>query len=170
TEGAQAVAEELGFLPLALAQAAAVIAGQRLGYGTYLQRLRRLPVSDLLPPVRAGQYPRSAAAAILLSLDSARAGADGQACDAALNLLAVLSPAGVPRELIHDAGRRGLLSPDEPSEGLPPEAVDRVLGQLAHGSLLAFSLDGTTVIVHRLVMRVIRDQLGHADGLTSTCE
>ena len=37
--GAAAVAAELGFLPLALAQAAAVIAGQYLSYGTYLERL-----------------------------------------------------------------------------------------------------------------------------------
>ena len=34
------VAGELGSLPLALAQAAAVIAAQHLGYGTYLERLR----------------------------------------------------------------------------------------------------------------------------------
>lgn len=41
--GAQMLAEELGCLPLALAQAVAVIAGQHLSYGTYLERLRRLP-------------------------------------------------------------------------------------------------------------------------------
>ena len=46
--GARALAAELGWLPLALAQAAAVIAGQHLAYGTYLERLRRLPVGDLL--------------------------------------------------------------------------------------------------------------------------
>ncbi len=40
--GAAAVAAALGFLPLALAQAAAVIAGQRLSYATYLDRLRAL--------------------------------------------------------------------------------------------------------------------------------
>ena len=42
-EGAGLVAGELGSLPLALAQAAAVIAAQRLGYGTYLDRLHALP-------------------------------------------------------------------------------------------------------------------------------
>jgi hypothetical protein len=46
--GAEAVAAELGLLPLALAQAAAVIAGQHLSYGTYLDRLRRLRIEDLL--------------------------------------------------------------------------------------------------------------------------
>jgi hypothetical protein len=43
--GAQEVVEELGFLPLALAQAAAVIAAQHLSYVTYLERLRRLPAA-----------------------------------------------------------------------------------------------------------------------------
>ena len=44
--GAAALAAELGYLPLALAQAAAVIAAQHLAYGTYLERLRALPVAS----------------------------------------------------------------------------------------------------------------------------
>lgn len=62
-QGARLVAAELGYLPLALAQAAAVIAGQRLGYGTYLGRLGALRVGELLRPEGAGQYPRGVAAA-----------------------------------------------------------------------------------------------------------
>jgi hypothetical protein len=42
-DGARRLAAELGYLPLALGQAAAVIAGQCLDYGTYLKRLRDLP-------------------------------------------------------------------------------------------------------------------------------
>ena len=93
--GAQTLAAELGYLPLALAQAAAVIASQHLSYGTYLDRLRRLPVADLLAAEEAGQYPRGVAAAVLLSLDDVRAGADGGVCGAVMDLLAVLSAAGV---------------------------------------------------------------------------
>ena len=72
--GARVLAAELGCLPLALAQAAAVIASQHLSYGTYLDRLRRLPVADLLAAEEAGQYPRGMAAAVLLSLDTVRGG------------------------------------------------------------------------------------------------
>ena len=86
--GAQVLAEELGFLPLALAQAAAVIAAQHLSYATYRERLGRLPVADLLAPEEAGQYPRGVAAAVLLSLDAVRAGEDRAACGA------VMDPAG----------------------------------------------------------------------------
>ena len=45
---ARELAVELGFLPLALAQAAAVIAAQHLDYPAYLARLRTLPAKDLL--------------------------------------------------------------------------------------------------------------------------
>ena len=48
--GAGELAAELGFLPLALAQAAAVIRSQRLEYGTYLERLRALPVAAVPDP------------------------------------------------------------------------------------------------------------------------
>ena len=48
TAGARLLAAELGRLPLALAQAAAVIAAQHLDYPTYLRRLRDKPVDQLL--------------------------------------------------------------------------------------------------------------------------
>jgi hypothetical protein len=48
TGGAAELATELGCLPLALAQATAAIVRQRLGYATYLDRLRTLPVGDYL--------------------------------------------------------------------------------------------------------------------------
>ena len=56
-EGAAAVAAELGHLPLALAQAAAVIAGQHLGYGAYLERLRAVPVQEYLSREEGQAYP-----------------------------------------------------------------------------------------------------------------
>jgi hypothetical protein len=99
--GAQALAEELGCLPLALAQAAAVIASQHLSYDTYLERLRRLAVADLLAAEKEGQYPRGVAAAVLLSLDAVQAGDETGACGAVMHLLAVLSATGVRRSLIH---------------------------------------------------------------------
>ena len=43
------MAAELGYLPLALAQAAAVIATQRSGYETYVKRLRATPAQGPVP-------------------------------------------------------------------------------------------------------------------------
>ena len=168
--GARDLAAELGRLPLALAQAAAVIAGQHLSYGTYLERLRTLPVADLLPPVTAGQYPAGAAGAVLLSLAAAGAGDDTGACRGVMDLLAVLSPAGVRRSLIHAAAEDGFPGPDQPFAGLAPEVADRALARLSGASLLTFTLDGSTVTAHRLVMRVIRDNLAATGALPAVCE
>jgi tetratricopeptide (TPR) repeat protein len=168
--GAQELAAEVGRLPLALAQAAAVIAAQHLSYATYLERLRRLPVADLLEAEEAGQYPRGVAAAVLLSLDHVRAGQDGEACMAVMDLLAVLSAAGVSRSLVHAAAGEGLPGRDGLLPPLAPEAADRVLARLAGTSLLTFSLDGSAVTAHRLVMRVIRENLAADSTLSVVCE
>ena len=168
--GARALAEELGCLPLALAQAAAVIAAQHLSYGTYLDRLRRLPVAELLAAEEAGQYPRGVAAAVLLALDAVRAGDLGGACGAVMDLVAVLSAAGVRRSLVHAAARQGLPDREGPLPALAPEVADRVLARLAGVSLLTFSVDGSAVSAHRLVMRVIRENLAAAGSLAMVCE
>jgi tetratricopeptide (TPR) repeat protein len=168
--GAQAVAGELGYLPLALAQAGAVIAGQRLDYATYLQRLRSMPVAHLLPPLAASQYPSGAAAAILLSLDSVQAGDQAGTCRSVMGLMAVLSPAGVPRTLLRAAASQGLPAENGPPVQLTQDALDRVLARLSGASLLTFSVDGTSLSAHRLVMRVIRDQLAEKGTLTTACQ
>ena len=168
--GAVELADQVGRLPLALAQAAAVIAAQHLSYATYLERLRRLPVADLLEAEEAGQYPRGVAAVVLLSLDHVRAGQDGQAGTAVMDLLAVLSAAGVSRSLVHAAGGEGLPGRGGPLPALAPEGADRVLARLAGTSLLTFSLDGSAVTAHRLVMRVIRENLAADGALTAVCE
>lgn len=169
TASAGVVAAELGYLPLALAQAAAVIALQHLGYGTYLDRLRAIPVGQLLQPVEAGQYPRGVAAAVLLSLEAVPAGDDTGICATVMELLAVLSVAGVRRTLVHEAARLGVLGRDGQAGELRAEVADRALARLAGASLLTFSVDGSGVSVHRLVMRVIREQLATEDSLTTVC-
>ena len=168
--GARMLADALGYLPLALAQAAAVIASQHLSYATYLDRLRRLPVAGLLAPEAAGQYPRGTAAAVLLSLEVVRVGDDAGACGAVMDVLAVLSASGVPRALLYAAGRDGLPGRGQPLDPVGPEAVDAALARLAGASLLTFSLDGSAVIVHRLVRRVIKENLAASSTLLATCD
>jgi hypothetical protein len=164
--GAAAVAAELGHLPLALAQAASVIAGQRMESGTYLERLRALPVDEHV--LEEGQpYPRGVAEAVLLSLEAVRAGNQGGVCTGVMELMAVLSAAGVRRELLHAAGRAGVLI--RGGNRAAPETVDGALAQLAERSLVTFSLDGQTIIAHRLVMRVVRDGLARRRRLTTAC-
>jgi tetratricopeptide (TPR) repeat protein len=171
--GARLVAEDLGWLPLGLAQAAAVIAGQRLEYGTYLERLRALPVGELLVPEEAGQYPRGVAAAVLLSVEAVRAGDDTGVAVAVMELLAVLSAAGVRRTMIHAAGQHGVLGRKRLGvlgrKRLAAEVADRALGRLAAESLVTFSIDGSSVAAHRLVMRVVRERVAARGALAGVC-
>ena len=166
-EGADLVAEELGFLPLALAQAAAVIRGQHLAYGTYLERLRALPVDGYLTRGPGQPYPHGVAEAVLLSLAAVAAGDRSLACVGVMGVVSVLSAAGVRRDLLHAAGQAGVLAGG--GDPLSEAVVDEALGRLAEASLLAFSLDGQAVIAHRLVLRVVRERLVARGLLTAVC-
>ena len=169
--GAGAVAGELGFLPLALAQAAAVIRGQHLAYGTYLERLRALPVGEYLTRGPAQPYPHGVAEAVLLSLQAVRAGDRAGACDGVLEVLSVLSAAGVRRDLLHAAGQAGVLARGKRRRAVKVSAslVDEALGRLAEWSLLTFTLDSQAVAAHRLVLRVVRDTLIQRGRLAVVC-
>ncbi|WP_063765590.1 tetratricopeptide repeat protein [Herbidospora cretacea] len=149
TPGADQVAAELGWLPLAVGQAGAYIARRRLTYPAYLTLLRDYPLRQYLPHTADG-YPDGAAQAILLSIDQAE-----QAIPAArdlLELLAVLSETGVPQAILY-----GTTDPDPAGT----EDIDQVLADLADTSLISFSEDGTTVLMHRLTSRVLRERARH---------
>ena len=166
-EGATAVAAELGHLPLALAQASAMIAGQHLGYWTYLQRLRALSIQEYLSRRDGPPYPHGVAEAVLLSLDAARAGDQGGVCTVVMEIMAVLSEAGVSRDLLYAAGREGALARRRRRSRVSAELVDRALMRLVERSLLNFGLDGQTVIAHRQVMQVVRDLLARQGRLAA---
>jgi tetratricopeptide (TPR) repeat protein len=165
--GAAEVAGELGRLPLALAQAAAVTAGKRLEYGTYLDRLRaRQRPADQAPA--AGQPdPPGMAEAILLSLEAILEADQTGVCTGVMEIIAVLSAAGVRRDLFHAAGHLGVLAGD--GQGAAPALVDRALEELVQRSLLISSLDGQTVLAHPLVRRAVRDELARQERLTAAC-
>ena len=162
TSQAREVAHELGFLPLALAQAAAVIAAQQLDFGTYLSRLRSLQVDQYLSPSEGESYPQGVAEAVLLSLDAVAVDDRTGLCGPVMDVVSLLSTAGVPRVLLHAAGQAGLLVASQKrrkrERAVPPQVVDEVQARLAGASLLTFSGDGATVSAHRLVMRIVRER------------
>ena len=86
-----------------------------------------------------------------------------------MDLLSVLSPAGVRRPAAFRGGGRAAGAGGRRLPGLEAEAADRVLARLAGVSLVTFSVDGTAVTAHRLVMRVIRENLAAAGKLTAAC-
>ena len=165
--GVAAVAASLRYLPLSLAQAASVISAEHLEYGAYLDRLRALPVREYLSEEDRRAYPPGVAEAVLLSLESVLATDRSGICTRVMQIVAVLAADGVSRELLHAAGQAGVLASGKHRVAAAP--VDRALAQLAERSLLTFSLDGRTVIAHRLVTQVVRDGLARRKWLAAVC-
>ena len=167
--GAAKVAATLGHLPLALALAASVVAGQqRGGYAWYLDRLQTVPVDVALTGDDEEPYPPSLARTVLLSLHAVRAADRTGICTRVMEIMAGLSPAGVHRELLYSAGKAGVLA----SGGrlVAADLVDRVLEWLSGRSLLTLSLDGQTVVMHRPVAQLIRYGLARRGRLTAAYE
>ena len=178
------LADDLGYLPLALAQAAAVMAEQGWTCADYCARLadqcRRL--ADLLPKdAVADDYatgPHSAARATIastwaLSIDAADQLPPARLASNLLTLAAFLDPNGIPTGVFTAADLTGATA-DPPTAGddggtgagttesLDEDDVRAGLGNLARLSLT--ELDGpparaTMVRVHALVQRAVRDGL-----------
>ena len=146
-DGAEQVADALGDLPLALAQAAGVITTRRLTFRQYLDRL----TATALGPSLAAQpgYPRRLPEAVMLSVDAAST--THRHARAALDLLSVLAPTGVTRGLLAD-----LL--DHVIDGwTAADDADELVAALSRASLVTFTADATAVFMHRLVARTLRD-------------
>jgi len=151
---ADAVADKLGDLPLALAQAAAtitgVVGGPRLTYSKYLELLARVPVDKLLGRAAGEDYPRPTSAALLLSVQAVEDADPAGLTSLVLRVVAALSPDGVRRDLLD--GLRAARS------GGSDEDIDAAVERCAAESLLTWSVAGDAVIMHRLLGRVLRER------------
>ena len=169
-DGALAVAVQLGYLPLALDQAAAMIAKQHVGYAAYLAKLRVLSAGDHL--VRGEDEeeqpsPPGVAEAVLLAMEAASVADRLGVSIGVIELVAMLSPAVVRRDLLRSAGQAGTLLGG--GRRVAASMVDQALERLNERSLLSFSLDGQAVSVHRLAARVIRAGLARQGRLVTAC-
>ena len=90
----------------------------------------------------------------MLALDAVADGDPTGLCRGLINVVALLSAAGVSRPLLYAAGQQGLLQHPGTGTAAGPESIDEALGRLASASLLTFSVDDATVAAHRLTMRV----------------
>jgi tetratricopeptide (TPR) repeat protein len=165
--GAAAVAAELGCLPLALAQAAAVIAAQHLEYLAYLERLRTASAEE--EPAQAGEppHPAAAAQAASLALNAAWTADETGMSIRVMAIMAVLSASGVRRELLQAAGQAGMLASG--GQRVMAADVDGLLADLAERSLLTPTLDGRAIVMHRLVAEATRSWLTGRKQLMAAC-
>ena len=169
-DGALAVAVQLGYLPLALDQAAAVIAKQHVSYAAYLAKLRVLSAGDHLAcgeDEEEQPSPPGVAEAVLLAMEAASVADRVGVSIGVIELVAMLSPAVVRRDLLRSAGQAGTLLGG--GRRVAASMVDQALERLNERSLLSFSLDGQAVSLHRLAARVIRAGLARQGGLAAAC-
>jgi hypothetical protein len=168
-DSALAVAVQLGYLPLALDQAAGMIAKQHMGYAAYLAKLRALSAEDHL--VRGDEEeqpsPPGAAEAVLLAMEAASYADRLGVSIKVMEFVAVLSPAVVRRDLLRSAGQAGTLLGG--GRRVAASMVDQALERLNERSLLGFSLDAQAVSVHRLAAQVIRAGLARQGRLGPAC-
>jgi tetratricopeptide (TPR) repeat protein len=170
-DGALAVAVQLGYLPLALDQAAAMIAKEHLGYPAYLAKLRAQSAEDLLVRRKGEEEeqppPPGLAEAVLLAIEAASAADRLGVSIRVLELVAMLSPAVVRRDLLRAAGEAGTLLGG--GRRVAASMVDQALERLNERSLLGFSLDGQAVSVHSLAAHVIRAGLARRGRFVTAC-
>ena len=135
-DAAAAVAAELGYLPLALDQAAAYITQARISQAAYLRRLREHPAAM---HAAGGQAQRTITRVWDITIEAIRA--RHPAAITLLHILACYAPDNLPRPVL--GGR------DNPDR----LAVDEALGVLASYSMITLTPDA--VSMHRLVQAVI---------------
>ncbi|ADP79365.1 FxSxx-COOH system tetratricopeptide repeat protein [Pseudofrankia inefficax] len=128
-EGAAELAEDLGRLPLALAQAAPTIIDdvhEGRSYAGYRARMASVPLRELLGPVRGDAYPLGYAQAVMLAVERVEQemAAVGPV-RRVLDIVALLAGDAIPLDLVRATGVEG-----------DAEAVDQVLRRLESISLL----------------------------------
>ena len=142
---ADRLAEALGDLPLALAQAAAFVRETGITFAEYLQRFRTRRAELERDPRAEPGYGRPVAATLALALDRLRGGQEGASpAERLLARGAFYAPDRIPRDLLADE------FPDDAT-------LDEAIRTLRSYSLV--ETDAGTVTVHRLVQRAVRDRM-----------
>jgi DNA-binding SARP family transcriptional activator len=156
---AQALAQELGRMPLALAQAGAFARASAVTLATYL-RLYRSRRTELHQEGRLPDYPHTVATTWQLAFDRL-----SPAARALLNVVCFYTPEAIPVHLLFTPPNRAESRFPDVVEPLSVLLDDELARHRAVGELLAYSLmtpvQGTTLTVsmHRLVQAVTRDQM-----------
>ena len=121
-------------------------------------------VGDLPPEPQQSEPPPDPMA----ELEAVWAADPGGLCAGVLELMSVLSAAGIRRDLVYAAGQAGLLG-SATGAGADVDAVAGALGQLAERSLLSFSVDGRVISAGRPVLLAVRDRLAGQGRLVAVC-
>ena len=154
-DAADAIADALEDLPVAVSQAAATVKRSRCSLSTYLDRLRKYSLEDSVRRLDGDDYPDAVGSALWFAFQSAleEIGKERSLwktlANRQLGVLALLAASGVPRSWLEDVDQ----------ESSPGSALDasEALSSLVEFSVCQLSEDGAKAALHRLQSRVIRE-------------
>ena len=159
-EAADTLAEHLGDLPVAVAQAAATARNKDLSLARYLQRLDSRGEELVIRPIPGDEYTDDVATvlrmAVEAAVDSMKNGTK-QMARRQLGALALLAESGVPTRWLDPTVEQ--LDDDESPDTQrdTDEDTHDALTKLIHRSIVHQSADKATTILHRLQAQVLRD-------------
>jgi tetratricopeptide (TPR) repeat protein len=158
-KAAEHLAAELGYLPLALEQAAAYITAKMARFQDYLAGYlkQRLALLNKAQP-KTGEYPDSVASTWALNFQEVEK--DPVAADI-LRVSAYLSPDAIPLELLSSgASQLGPVLAGTLATAEDPLVLNEALEPLTRYSLIGRDVDAQTYSMHRMVQEVVKDQVG----------
>ena len=171
-EAADAVAQKLGDLPLAIVQAGATACEEDLTLKQYISRLEHYSSSIVIKRVLGDDYTADVSSTLFMAVNVALDKLGGDEREVArrqLGGLAVLAQSGVPTRWIDP------LSPDAYSSDLEenvPDIADKnahsALTELVNMSVVQQSVNKNVTMLHRLQAHVLRENWGKEK--TATCE
>ena len=147
---ANQIAEVLGDLPVAVAQAAATAKSGQYSLSNYLERLSNHPLESSISRLEGDDYPDAVGVALFMAYEQAleqlrtKHPQQESIATSLLGILSLLAASGVPTHW--------LLELDDDSD-----AVRDTLQFLKISSILQRSIDGNKTIIHRLQGQVYRE-------------
>ena len=154
-DAADAVADALGDLPLALEQAGAYAGETEITLSAYLDLFRKREAEMLARGKPSQEYPETVATTWLMAMEAAR-----KKCPAAgdlLNLCAQVAPDDIPLDLL--AEKAHTLPARLRKAAEDPLKRNKAVAALRAYSLCQVGREARTLSVHRLVQAVSRDRL-----------
>jgi hypothetical protein len=158
---ADRLADQLGDLPLAVAQAAGFMAETSTPAAQYLDLLRTQAGRLLNQTAPGSPYPRSLAAAIRLTAD--RLDSDDPAAAQLASLCGFLAPEPIPEDLFVTAATE--LPGDLAARAADPLAWRQTLAHLTRHSLAR--VDQLGLQLHRLTQAILRNRLTRAQAVAT---
>ena len=164
---ADKLADRLGDLPLALAQAAATARNGDLSLVQYLDRLDSYRSERVIRPVPGDYYTDDVATALCMAIEDAFENLEDDTKKAAqrqLGALALLAESGVPTRWLDPTIEQQDDREVQDTNRAEDETAHEALTDLIHRSIIQQSADKATTMLHRLQAQVLRESWNEQDN------